>query len=215
MARHLAIGTASLVPLVLTIACGGSPATSVQPTPTAAPAQAVPTIQAAPTDVIATANALSTQIAPTLNAAATQVGPTLVAVQTQVAPTLNAIGTQVAPTVNAAATTTAESALAITGAQLASSEPTITVQNDGDRSIDLSAWSLQVGNTPVKLPPNTELGPGKSLVLHGSSGTTDNDNLYLGSAFQTALNALQPGEQVVLESPSGSAVASFTVPGAQ
>ena len=212
MTRQLVIGTVSLVPLVLTIACSRSPGPVV---PTAVPNQAAPTIQAAPTDVMATANALRTEIAPTLNAAATQVGPTLIAVQTQAAPTLNAIATEVVPTVNAAGTTTAESGLRITGAQLASSEPTITVQNDGDRMIDLSGWTLQVGNTPVRLPPNTEVGPGKSLVLHGSSGTSDNDNVYLGSAIQAAVNALQPGERVTLQNPSGFSVASFTVPGGQ
>jgi hypothetical protein len=163
---------------------------------------------------MATADVLRTQIAPTLNAAATQVAPTLMAVQTQAAPTLNAIGTEVVPTVNAEATTTAESALRITSAQLASSEPSITVQNDGDRMIDLSAWTLQVGDTPIMLPPNTEIAPGKALVLHGSSGTTDSDNVYLGSSLQTVLNALGPGSRVVLENPSGSTVASFAVPGA-
>lgn len=73
-----------------------------------------------PTDVMASADALRTQLA-----------PTMIAVQTQVVPTLNAIGTEVVPTVKAAATTTAESALRITGVRLASTEPMITVQNDG------------------------------------------------------------------------------------
>jgi hypothetical protein len=50
----------------------------------------------------------------------------------------------------------------------------------------------------VKLPPRTERAAGKSLVLHGSRGSGDSDNV-----------------QVVLENPSGSTVASFTVPGAQ
>jgi hypothetical protein len=215
MASYIVIGIASLVPLALTLACGGPPVAATQPTITAVPTRAVPTIAAAPTDVMATANALRTQIAPTLNAAATQFAPTMVAVQTQTVPTLEAIGTEVVPTVNAAATTTAESAIRITDAQLTSGAPTITVENVGDRTIDLSAWSLQVGDKPVKLPPNTELAPGKSLVLHGSAGTNDNDNIYLGSSFDAALNALQPGAQVLLENPSGSPVASFTVPSAQ
>jgi lamin tail-like protein len=215
MTSYVLIASASLVPLALTVACGGVSVAPTQPTITAAPALSVPTIAAAPTDVMATANALRTQIAPTLNAAATQFAPTMVAVQTQTVPTLEAIGTEVVPTVNAAATTTAESAIRITDAQLTSSAPTLTVANVGDRTIDLSAWSLQVGDQPVKLPPNTELAPGKSLVLHGSAGTSDSDNIYLGSSLGDALNALQPGAQVVLENPSGSLVASFTVPSAQ
>lgn len=215
MTKYLVIGTASIVPLAVSLACSLSPATAVQPTSTVVSNTAVPTIQAAPTDVVPTANTLRTQIAPTVNAVATQVAPTLIAVQTQVAPTLDAIGTEVVPTVNAAATTTAESALRITGAQLASSEPTITVQNDGNQMLDLSGWTLQVGDTPVKLPPNTEVGAGQSVVLHGSSGTTETDNLYLGTPFQTALNALQPGARVVLENPSGVILATFTVPAAQ
>jgi hypothetical protein len=164
---------------------------------------------------MATADALRTQIAPTLNAAGTRVAPTLVAVQTEVVPTLNAIATEVVPTVNAAATTTSESALRVTGVQLASEEPTMTLQNDGAGIVDLSGWTVQVGDTPVKLPSNTEVGPGKSLVLHGSIGTSDSTNVYMGSAFRTALNALKPGTRVILENPSGFTVASFTVPGAQ
>lgn len=216
MARCLAIGIASLVPLVVTIACGTPPAAApAQPTTAPAATQPAPTILAAPTDVMATANALRTQIAPTLNTAATQVAPTLIAVQTQVVPTLNAIATEVVPTVNAAATTTSESALRITSAQLAPGEPTITVQNDGDGMLDLSAWTLQVGDTPVKLPPKTVVGPRSSLVLHGSSGTSDSNNVYLGSSFATALNALRSGTRIILENPSGFTVASFTVPGAE
>jgi hypothetical protein len=214
LARYLVMGTASLVPLMVTIACSTSPGTAVQPTATAVLNQGVPAIAAAPTDVVATADALRTQIAPTLNAAATQVAPTLIAVQTQSIPTLNAIATEVVPTVNAAATTTAESGLRITDVQLAASEPSVTVQNDGDRTIDLSTWTVEVASTPVILPPNTQLGPGDALVLHGSNGTGDNHNVYLGSAFETALNALQPGAQVMLDNPSGSTVASFTVPSA-
>jgi hypothetical protein len=215
LARYLVIGTASLAPLVLTIACSRSSGAAVQATTTPVPVQAVPTIAAAPTDVVATADVLRTQMAPTLNAAATQVAPTLIAVQTETAPTLIAIGTEVVPTVNAAATTTAESALRITGVQLSSSEPSVTVQNDGDRPIDVSAWTLEVGTTPVTLPPNLEVGPGNALVLHGSNGTDDKQNVYLGSSFQTALNALQPGALVTLNNPSGATVATFSVPRTQ
>jgi hypothetical protein len=78
--------------------------------------------------------------------------------------------------------------------------------------IDLSAWTLQVGSTPVKLPPNTQVGPGKSLIMHASSGTDDGTDVYLGSAAHSAMSALSPGARVSLYNPSGSTIATFTMP---
>jgi hypothetical protein len=157
-------------------------------------------------------NAVSTQVAPTVNEVATQAAPTVPALQTQSVPTVNAVATELMPTVSAAATASAQSGLRVTGAQLTSGDPTITVQNTSDRMVDLSAWSLQIGSTSVHLPANTQVGPGKSLVIHASSGTNDSTDVYLGSTAQSAMNALTPGARVSLENPSGAPVASFTMP---
>jgi Lamin Tail Domain len=218
MSRYAIVGAVCLALVALSAACTASSFNAAQPTAAAVATHSAPTVQAE-----------GAQAAPTLSAAETQVAPTLNAVRTEVAPTANAVTTAVAPTVNAAstsapiaatqaaaqvATASAQTGLRITGAELRSSDQTVTVQNTSQQTIDLSAWTLQIGASPVKLPSNVDVAPGSSLVMHATDGTSDNTDVYLGSIAHTALGGLHPAEQITLENPSGAAVASYTVPGA-
>jgi lamin tail-like protein len=218
MSRYAIVGAVWLALAALSAACTASSFNAAQPTAAAVATQSAPTVQAQGAQTAPTLSAAETQVAPTLNAVRTEVAPTAKAVTTAVAPTANAASTSAAMAATQVpaqvATASAQTGLRITGAELKSSDQTVTVQNTSQQTIDLSAWTLQIGASPVKLPLNANVAPGSSLVLHATDGTTDNADIYLGSVAHTALSALHPGEQITLENPSGAAVASYTVPGA-
>lgn len=208
---------------------------AAQTSVSAAQTSVVPTVNAAvsavETNVVPTVNAAvsaeQTRVAPTVSAAVgavqTNVVPTVSAVATtQVQPTAAALARQVQPTVSAAATQgpaqaateVAQVPVRIDGAQLSPTDPTLTLRNTSNQALDLSAWTLRVANQEIGLPDNARVAAGQALVVHAVGGNSAGNNIYLGSAAQSAFTALRPGASIALENPSGATVSSFTVPGA-
>jgi lamin tail-like protein len=162
------------------------------------PSSATP-ISAQSTQAVATAQA----VAPTVQAVATQVvAPTLQAA----APTLQSAATQVTGTVTAA------SPVRINSVQTSNSDASVVVQNTSPSAVDLTGWQLRVGSASAALPAGMSVAPGDTVTLHTASGTSTPSNIYIGPAAQNLTANLQPGAQVVLQSPSGP-VTAFTVPG--
>lgn len=195
MKNWLTVGAG--LPLAVLVACStASTPASVAPTAQSAAAQAAPTVQAA-----------ATQAAPTIQAAATQLAPTVQALATA--------GAAVAPQAPAvAATAVAAVPVRITDASAAANDPRITVQNTGSQTVDLTGWTLRVGDAAVQLPANTQAPVGQSLVLHATAGTSTGRDVYLGQATPDLAQALRPGAGVALVDRSGATVTVLTVPGA-
>ena len=164
-----------------------------------------------PSGVAPTAQTAATQAAPTVQAAATQVAPTLQAAATQLAPTAQAVATQ-APA--AVSTAVASAPVRITDASISANDPRITVQNTSNQAVDLTGWTLRIGDAAVRLPANTQAPAGQALVLHATAGTSSGPDVYLGQPTPDVAQALRPGARVALVDPSGSTVTALTVPGA-
>jgi hypothetical protein len=139
------------------------------------------------------------------------VAPTAQAAATQVAPTVQAVTTQ-APA--AVSTAVAGAPVRITEASLSASDPRITIQNTSNQPVDLSGWTLRVGDAAVRLPTNTQAPAGQALVLHATAGTSSGRDVYLGQPTPDLMQALRPGARVALEDSSGSTITAMTVPGA-
>jgi hypothetical protein len=184
---------------MLTAACsGGTPTTNVAPTAQAVATQAAPTVQAA----IPTMQAAVQQAVPTMQAAATAAAPTVQAMATQAA-------RQAAPVL---ATADAATPVRIIDARMAPGDATLTLQNASAQMVDLTGWVLDVGGTTIRLPANTQVGPGMSVTLHTASGTSSGSNIYLGQDGQALAAALKPGVRVALTNPAGAPITAFTVP---
>ncbi|MBV9324556.1 MAG: lamin tail domain-containing protein [Chloroflexi bacterium] len=129
------------------------------------------------------------------------------------APTQQAVATGVATSVApVAATVTAASPVRVTGAQLASNDAKITLQNTSTQAVDLAGWSLRVGNATAQLPQGTNVGPSQSVTLHTAAGTSTAADVFLGQNAQALVSQIQPGAMVALDNPSGGTVSSFVVP---
>jgi hypothetical protein len=205
---------ASGLPLAVLVACSTSsppPSSNVAPTVQSAATQAAPTIQAAAAQAAPTVQAAAAQAAPTVQAAATQAAPTVQAAATQLAPTVQAAATQ-APA--AASTAIAGAPVRITDASLSGSAPRLTIQNTSTQAVDLSGWTLRVGDAAVRLPTNMQAPAGQTLVLHMTAGTSSGRDVYLGQPAPDLTQALRPGARIALEDPSGSTITAMTVPGA-
>jgi Lamin Tail Domain len=162
------------------------------------------------TQVTSTLQAVSTQAAPTVAALV----PTARAVSTQVSATAQSVGAQTAPTAQAVSSTVSAAApIHITSVQRSTNDSTITLQNTSQTPVDLSGWQLQVGTANAPLPSGMQVPPGASVMLHTGTGTTTPSDVYLGPPAQSLVANLQPGAQVVLQSPNGP-VTAFSVPGA-
>jgi hypothetical protein len=195
LTRTVALSLA--LPLAVLVACSTS-----SPPPTVAP-----TVQSVATQAAPTAQAVATQAAPTAQTAATQVAPTV-----QVVATAGAGMATQAPA--AASTAVAGAPVRITEASLSASDPRITIQNTTNQPVDLSGWTLRVGETSARLPANTQAPAGQALVLHVQSGASSGRDVYLGQPAPDLMQALRPGARVALEDPSGSTITAVTVPGA-
>jgi hypothetical protein len=192
-------GLLAALPLGLTLACsGGTPPTNVAPTAQAVANQAAPTMQAA---------------APTVQAAVQQAVPTIQAAATAAAPTVQAVATQAArQAAPIVATVDAGAPVRIVDARMTPGDATLTLQNATTQMVDLTGWVLDVGGTSLRLPANTQVGPGMSVTIHTGPGTSSGSNVYLGQEGQKLADALKPGVRVALTNPAGAPVTAFTVP---
>lgn len=194
-------------------------AATVAPTAQAAATQVAPTVQAAATQLAPTARAAATQLAPTVQAAATQVAPTVQAAATQLAPTVQAaltrvatpaaVATAVAP---AAGTAAALSPIQIVGATLGVPDTTLTLKNASGAAVDMSGWGLRVGDATAALPGNAKVGPGGTLTVHTTTGSSTDSDIYLGQAATTLVTNLRPGQRVALIDAQGRPVSAMTLP---
>jgi hypothetical protein len=185
------------LPVAVLVACStASTPANVAPTAQSAAAQAAPTVQA-----------VGTQAAPTLQAAATQLAPTVQALAT--------VGATIATQAPAAASTAVAAApVRIADASVSANDPRITIQNTSNQAVDLTGWTLQIGDAAVRLPANTQAPVGQALVLHATAGTSTGRDVYLGQPTPDVAQALRPGARVALVDPSGSTVTALIVPGA-
>ena len=209
--QHILIGGA----VILLVGCGGPGGQGTQTAPTvqaaartAAPTiqAAVPTVVAAAPTVAATVVAAATQVAPTVRAAA----PTAVAAATHVAPTVAAVATRVAPITG---TVVAASPVQIVGVKADPADPAIRVQNSSSVVVDLSGFTLRVGDASMVLPQNVVVQPGETVTLHLITGANNTrTDIYLGQAATTVLTGIRAGARVALVNNQGQAVAQFTIP---
>lgn len=197
MMKWLTVGVGLGLPLAVLVACSsGSTPANFAPTAQNAATQAGPTVQAA-----------ATQAAPTLQAAATQLAPTV-----QALATVGAASATQAPA--AASTAVAAAPVRITDVSVSANDPRITIQNTGNQAVDLTGWTLRVGDAAMQLPANTQAAAGQALVLHATAGTSTGRDVYLGQLTPEVAQALRPGASVALMDRSGSTVTALTVPGA-
>ena len=162
-----------------------------------------------PLAVLAACTTASTpaNVAPTAQNAAAQAAPTV-----QVLATVGAVSATQAPA--AASTAVAAAPVRIVDASVAVNDPRITIQNTGNQAVDLTGWTLRIGDAAVRLPANTQAPAGQALVLHATAGTSTGRDVYLGQPTPDLAQALRPGAGVTLVDQSGSPVTALTVPGA-
>jgi hypothetical protein len=184
------------------LACTPSPP-PVGPTVGAAATAVATAAQPAAATAVAAASPLATQVA----AAASPAVATAVAAASPLA-------TQAAAAASPAIATAASAApVRITGAQLSTTDTTITIQNVSGSTIDLAGWRLSVGQATATLPSGARIAPNETVTIHTASGTSTARDVYLGQDAAALMSGLRPGATVAVTNPQGERVAQFTLPG--
>jgi hypothetical protein len=88
----------------------------------------------------------------------------------------------------------------------------ISLQNPTPLAIDMSGWKLRIGSQTVSLPSNARVGPSETVTIHFGEGTSQGNDIFLGSQSQQMTTALRPGARVMLENPQGQTVTDFALP---
>lgn len=104
-------------------------------------------------------------------------------------------------------------ALRMTDLTLDPADPTLTLENTGTSSVDMTGWKIQVGTTTIDFPGSARIAPGEEVQVHLSEGTTTSTDIYIGREAATAVSLLTPGADVAILNERGQAVVRLAVPG--
>lgn len=107
----------------------------------------------------------------------------------------------------------AAAAIRVIGLQLQPNDATMTLVNTGSQPVDLSGWTIRLGDATVTLPDDLRIDGNERLTLHTATGTNTEEDVYLGESAADLLTAWEPGSDLILEDASGRQVTQLIIPG--